>query len=149
MTPDKARRQRQGGQATAQAADGEPETPQKLEEGEIEPHMYELNAPKPTRNFFRRHWFVITLVVLGVVIVGVVVGVLVVKVAVFGNRENGGDVFGYVHVTVTNAQGQVYTTNMPDSLTSVYLEGVSRSLASISSASVASASRATASSTAL
>lgn len=76
----------------------------------------------------------------------VVVGVLVVKVAL--NRPSGGDIADIVYLTVTDVSGHVTTRGVHNALTSAYMEGVSRSIASASSASVASASRATASLTA-
>ncbi|KIM27262.1 hypothetical protein M408DRAFT_171583 [Serendipita vermifera MAFF 305830] len=137
-----------------------------LEREEIEYDTSEIDerlvSLPPKKSFLRQHLFIITIVVLGTIITGVVV-FLVVTATLNLHRETGEDTWHYIHLTVTDASGHVFTTSMHDSvscslnfllrdalilslqLTSMYMEGLSRSIASVSSASVASASSTTAS----
>src|SRR4051812_45519041 len=76
--------------ATTAAAAAVSPTTEKVDEqdGDLEEHFYEVNEPVKPRSWFRRHWFVITAISVGLVLAGILIGVVVVKVGILKGSQH-------------------------------------------------------------
>jgi hypothetical protein len=74
--------------------------------------MYEATNPRKRLNFFRRHLFVIGMIVVGLGVTAIVVGVLIVKV-VLSKQSGAVSAADQGVITTTDATGGLHTTSLP------------------------------------